>query len=216
MVGALALFEMRVHLRRSATLIALGMLIVVPLLTLWLGGAREASAVFGYGYLLSLAFRLTLGMAEDRQSGQDDLMANFAAPQQRITAKLVALLVRELALAVTVAAMAMLVWQDARLGLWYAVEFTLVALLVVPLAAALELTLGLRAPGAVALLVGAAAILTAARFSDAIHVLTWIGLPQSAGAFAALGRLAWLALCASAVTLLIAWLWVLARREARA
>lgn len=216
MLRALTNFETRVHFRRGAFIVALGIPVVAPLLTLALGGTRAATGVFGYSYLLSLAFRMTLGIAEDRQSGQDDLMANFAAPHARIFAKLTALLMRELIVFATITVVAMVVWQDVGLGVWYAVEFTLVALLVLPLAVGIELATGLRAPGAVALLVAVAAFLTAARSSDPVRVLMWIGLPQSAGSYSALSRLGWLALCACACTLVFAWLWVLARREPRA
>lgn len=216
MLRALAAFEMHVQLRRSPFRIALLLLTLAPLGGLLFQHGRYATALFGYAYLASLALRLTIGMAEDQQSGHGLLMSNFASVTQRLGAKLAGLLVRELVIFLVALLSAALAWGNFLTGLWFTVEFTLLMCLLLPIAAAAELLAGIRAPGAMAILVAGVLVLVGMQNSDPIAVLTWLGIPQSSGSFAALRRLSVHGLAGVAIMLFICWLWALARREMRA
>jgi hypothetical protein len=189
---------------------------LTPIAALLIERGRYAAGIFGYCYIASVALRLSLGVAEDRQTGQDLLMSNFASAWQRMSAKLTALLLRELLVFVLAAVVAALVWGSLRTGAWYLLQFTFVACLLLPIVAAVELSTGVRTPGAVAVLVAFVALLLTVQSSSVRTVFAWIGLTQSAGSFAALQRLSLNSLAAVMLTILSCWLWTLARRDTRA
>jgi hypothetical protein len=216
MTSALLAFETRVQLRRASFRFALVLLIAPALSGLLIQNGRYASLLFGYGYLASLALRLRLGMAEDLQSGQDLLMSNFAPANRRIAVKLGTLAIREVLVLVLAFVVATIVWRSARLGLWYSLEFALIACVLLPLAAAAELITGTKAPGAVALLVAGAAALLAMQQTDPVRVLGWVGIPSSAGSWPQLARLATRGLAGIVMLCACAAGWVLARGETRA
>lgn len=215
MFAALAAFETRAQLRNPAYRIGLLILVCAPLAALLIERGRYAPAFFGYGYLASLALRLYFGVAEARQSGQDLLLSNFASARGRMAAYLAALLVRETVIFWAALLMAALVWGDVRIGAWYALEFTLVACLLLPLAAAVELLTNMRSPGALAILIAFVLSMAATQYSDSASVLQWLGITQSAGSFGRLGRLLLCAASGVLLTLVICWLSTLARREWR-
>ena len=216
MFTALAVFETRAQLRRSAWRIGLLVLVAAPLAALLFERGRYATGIFGYAYFTSLALRMNLGMAEDRQTGHDLLMSNFASAQQRIIAKLSALLVREAVVFGLAAAVAIPAWGNLRSGLWYTLEFTLVAWLLLPIAVVVELATGMRTPGAVAILIAFVVTLLAVQNSSAVEFFRSIGVTQSVGSWAALGRLFATAAVAILLTLVFCSIWALARRETRA
>jgi hypothetical protein len=154
-------------------------------------------------------------MAEDLQTGHDRLMSNFVSARQRMGAKLAALLVRESLLFVVAAVAAAVAWGNLTAGLWYTLEFTLIACLLLPIAAAIELTTRMRMPGALAILIAFVLMLVAVQASDPLTVFSRLGISQAAGSLAALDRLFALALAAVILTLSICGGWALARRELR-
>jgi hypothetical protein len=213
--AALAAFETRVQLRNPAYRIGLLVLVFAPLAALLIERGRYAPAFFGYGYIASVALRLYLGVAEARQSGLDLLLSNFASAQRRMAARLAALLVRETVIFLAALLLAALVWGNVRIGAWYALEFTLVACLLLPLATAVELSTNMRSPGPLAILIAFVLSMAAAQYSDPASVLQWLGITQSAGSFAHLSRLSLCAALGVLLTLIMCWLWTLARRERR-
>ena len=215
MFAALAAFETRVQLRNPAYRIGLLVLVFAPLAALLIERGRYAPAFFGYGYIASVALRLYLGVAEARQSGLDLLLSNFASAQRRMAARLAALLVRETVIFLAALLLAALVWGNVRIGAWYALEFTLVACLLLPLATAVELSTNMRSPGPLAILIAFVLSMAAAQYSDPASVLQWLGITQSAGSFAHLSRLSLCAALGVLLTLIMCWLWTLARRERR-
>jgi hypothetical protein len=213
--AALAAFETRVQLRNPAYRIGLLVLVFAPLAALLIERGRYAPAFFGYAYIASVALRLYLGVAEARQSGLDLLLSNFASAQRRMAARLAALLVRETVIFLAALLLAALVWGNVRIGAWYALEFTLVACLLLPLATAVELSTNMRSPGPLAILIAFVLSMAAAQYSDPASVLQWLGITQSAGSFAHLSRLSLCAALGVLLTLIMCWLWTLARRERR-
>lgn len=216
MFAALAAFETRVQIRQSGFRIGLLLVAGAPLVALLVERGRYAPACYGYAYLASVALRLGLGVAEQQQSGFALLMSNFASAPRRMAAALTGLLMRELLVLVPAFVLAVLVWGDLRTGAWYALEFSLITCLLLPLATAIELWTGMRAPGAVAMLAAFLLLFVGMRFSDPITALAYVGITQAAGNFAALGRLAATGAAGVLLTLALCWSWALARREVRA
>lgn len=210
----LALFELRVQLRRASYRAAL-LVLMVPTTAAALLAPASAGSCFGYAYLISLAFRLNIATAEERQSGQALLMSNFAPAGARMLAKLAGLLARETLFLLATLLLASLAWRSIPVGCWYAVEFTLVACLVLPFAVIAELLTGMRAAGALALLLAAAAVAIAMHYSDPASVLLWVGMPQLRGAFSAFDRMAVVAGACVLISLMACGMWVLASPDTR-
>ena len=213
MFTALATFETCVQLRQRGYRMGVLLLVAAPLIALLIERGRYASAFYGYAYLASVALRLRLGVAEHRQSGFDLLMSNFVSARQRMAAALASLLMREVLVLIPALILGILAWGDLRTGAWYALEFTLVTCLLLPLATATELWTGMRAPGAVALLIAALLMLVGMGFSDPIAVLEFLGISQSAGNFVALRRLGGIGGLGVLLTLVLCLLRTLARGE---
>ena len=216
MVPALIRFESLVQLRRPSFWLACVLLVVPTIIFLLVERGRYITAMLGYAYFASLSLRLTIGLAEDRQVGHDLLMSNFATQPQRLAAKFTAFLVRELLFFILTAILATVAWGNLRMGLWYAVLFSLFAFILLPLAIAVEYVTNVRIPGAVALIITFAVLLASFQGSDPKTVFGWIGIPESVGAFSALGPLSLRAAVALALTLALSITRVLASQDARA
>ena len=213
---ALTSFETRVQLRRSAFWIGVVLLVLPTVIFLIAHRGRFATGMLGYAFFASLSLRMTLGLAEDRQAGHELLMSNFATPTERLIARFAALMVRETAFFALVWILAAVAAGSVKLGLWYAVLFQLIALLLLPLAVVIEFTTSIRIPGALALLIAFAAFVAAVQISDSITVSRWIGLPTASGSWSALGPLALRATGALSLTVVLCVVRVLASKEARA
>ena len=213
---ALTAFETRVQFRRSAFWIGALLLVLPTLIFLIANRGRFATGMLGYAFFASLSLRMTLGLAEDRQTGHELLMANFATPTERLVSRFAALLLREIAFFALVWILAAIASDSVQLGLWYAVLFQLIALLLLPLAVAIEFIADIRIPGALALIIAVAVFIAAAQVSDSVTVFRWMGLPNVTGSWSALGPLLLRAGAALSLTLVLCVARVLATKEARA
>lgn len=213
---ALTWFETRVQFRRSAFWIGAVLLVVPTIIFLIAHRGRFATGMLGYAFFASLSLRMTLGLAEDRQAGHELLMSNFATPAERLAARFAAFLLREIAFFTLVWMLAAVATGSVKMGLWYAALFQLIALLLLPLAVAIEFMTDIRIPGALALIMALAVFIAAVQVSDSITVLRWLGLPRATGSWSALGPLSLRGAAAVLLTLVLCVVRVLASKEARA
>lgn len=209
-------FEVTTQLRQREHVGAVIAFLSVATLGQVIRHGTQVSSFFGYAYILSLAFRLGIGLGADRHARHDTLMANFFGPGPRLATKLAALAAREAVFAMLAFLVGLVLWGHAQPALWYVLLFSLVAGLVYPLALLFEMVSAVRAPGSFALVLAFLLLVLFARLLGTRELLELLGLSVSPGSFATLRRLAlWSFTIGGGGTILLCAAWLTLNQERR-
>lgn len=186
-VGPTVRFELARRARAPSSLLALALYVLVAGAGVW----RGADAFAGYAWALAALPVLRFGAGDDRRHRFDACLAgNFLSLGELLLARAAAFTATALALGVLALAGGLaLAGSPARAAVG-AAEYTLVALLAAPAILLVELTLAVRAPFAVVLLLYLAALLVADPIVGAEAVVRATGLPTGPHGLAGLEGLA--------------------------
>lgn len=186
-VAPVVRFELARRARARSTLLALLLYALVAGAGAW----RGVDAFAGYAWTLAALPVLRFGAGADRRHRFDACLAgNFLAPAELLLARSAVFVATALALgALALLGGVGLAGSPARAAV-QASTYTLAALLAAPAILLAELTLGVRAPFAVVLLLYLAALLVADPIVGAEAVVRATGLPIGAPGFGGLEGLA--------------------------
>lgn len=182
-VWPIASFELRRRLRAGATVIGVVGFVVLLAVGHYLHWRalppRPASArLFGYGYILAVIAAFHLGISDDRIRGMDRfLIGNLITPARYVAGKLLGSVIFLAGLGVFTFVVALaLSLGDISYAAWYAISFTLVTWLFLPVMLVVELLMETRHGGAVVLVLFFAAVATLTPFYGSLTVGGWLGL----------------------------------------
>lgn len=185
--AALARFELGRRMRARSTVGAALLFVLVAGTGAW----REVGSFAGYAWTVAALVVLRFGFGGDRRHGFDACLAgNFLSAGELLLARTAAFAVSALALGACSLVAGVVLTGSPERAAWQAVEYTLVAALASPAILLVELTLSVRMPFAVVVLLYLACLLVAEPFVGAEAVIRATGFPARPFVFAELKGLA--------------------------